>query len=136
MQISFPHPRRLPTDDEVEHCTFVAEYLDAEIDKIKLEISRLQKQIDVLKEKRLNHLSFISPIRCLPPELISEICLASVKVGISPLILNQICGRFREIVNSTSELWSRIHLTEVGNATYRSRRGSIFPEVNICYKKT
>jgi hypothetical protein len=105
MQIPNPHPRRLPTDDEVKHCTVVVEGLDAEI-------SRLQKQLDALKERRLNHLSFISPIRCLPPKLISEICLACVKMGVSPMTLNQVCGRFREIVNSTSELWSRIHLVD------------------------
>jgi hypothetical protein len=105
MEISNPHPRRLPTDDEVNHCLSVVKGLDAEI-------SRLQKQLDALKARRLNHLSFISPIRRLPPELISEICLACVKAGVSPMTLNQVCGRFREIVNGTGELWIRIRLMD------------------------
>jgi hypothetical protein len=122
MQIPNPHPRRLPTDDEVNHCLSVVKGLDAEI-------SQLQKQLDALKERRLNHLSFISPIRCLPPELISEICLACVKVGVSPMTLNQVCGRFREIVNSMGELWSRIRLKE-DEPNYWSIE-SRFSEVNI-----
>jgi hypothetical protein len=45
------------------------------------------------------------------------------------MTLNQVCGRFREIVNSTSELWSRIRLTEDG-PNYWSIE-SRFSEVNI-----
>jgi hypothetical protein len=125
MRIPNPHPRRLPTDDEVKHCKVFVEGLDVETDKIKMDISRLQKQLDALEEKRINYLSFISPIRCLPPELISDICLACVKAGMSPMTLNQVCGRFREIVNNTSELWSHICLTD------HAWIGSRFSGVNI-----
>jgi hypothetical protein len=127
MEIPVPHLRRLPTDDEVNHCRLVVKGLDEEI-------WRFQKQLHALKERRLNHLSFISPIRCLPPELISEICLACVKVGVSPMTLNQVCGRFREIVNSTSELWSRIRLMDDASNPWSIQ--SYSSEVDICLIKS
>ncbi|PVF91258.1 hypothetical protein CPB86DRAFT_366257 [Serendipita vermifera] len=109
MQISTPHPRRWPTDEEIKQCWSVAEGLDAEINKIKRTILSLQDQVEALeKEKKTNYLSFVSPIRCLSSELIIKICLACVEAGVSPQILNQICGRFSEIVNSTVwiEMWN------------------------------
>jgi hypothetical protein len=133
MQIPTPHLRRLPTGKEVEHCISVSGRLDVEIDKIKKKISRLQNQIDTLEAKKTNHLSFISPLRCLPPELISEICSASVSAGVSPLILNQICGRLREVVNDTGELWSRIYLTNGIRTEYGSGHKPSLPKVNTFY---
>ncbi|PVF91259.1 hypothetical protein CPB86DRAFT_830673 [Serendipita vermifera] len=112
MDISYPHPRRLPTDDEIKHCLSVIEDLNEGIALLREEISNIQIQLASLEESRVNHLSFISPIRCLPPELIGEICKICVETGTSPLVLNQVCGRFRDVVNDTSELWSRIHLTD------------------------
>jgi hypothetical protein len=112
MQIPNPHPRRLPTDEELKHCFSVVGDMDRQIAQIKERIEDLQMQLETLTATRMNHLSFISPIKRLPPELISEICETCVKAGISPLVLGQVCGRFREIVNRTGELWSRIHVTD------------------------
>ncbi|PVG04138.1 hypothetical protein CPB86DRAFT_868884 [Serendipita vermifera] len=96
MQISTPHPRRLPTEEEVKHCWSVIGRLDEEI----------------IQDIRVNHLSFMSPIRCLPSELIGEICKTCVDMGVNPLVLSHVCGRFHETVNDMSELWSRIHVTD------------------------
>jgi hypothetical protein len=112
MQIPNPHPRRVPTDEELKHCFSVVEDTDRQIAQIKEGIEDLQMQLKTLTATRMNLLSFISPIKRLPPELIGEICETCVKAGISPLVLGQVCGRLREIVNGTSELWSHIHVTD------------------------
>jgi hypothetical protein len=119
MQISTPHPRRLPTEEEVEHCLSVVQDLDEGILQIRESIEDLQIQLKALEDTRRNHLSFVTPIRCLPPELISEICKTCVEMGVSPLVLNQVCGRFRDIINDTSEFWSRIHVTDGKEVPYR-----------------
>jgi hypothetical protein len=112
MQISVPHPRRTPTNHEVEHCLTTVRNLDEQIAQIKENIEHLQKQLKDVEDTRMNHLSFMSAIRCLPPELIGQICKACIKMGTSPLVLNQVCGRFREIVNNTSEFWGCVYVTD------------------------
>jgi hypothetical protein len=135
MQISNPHPRRLPTDEELKHCVSVIGNIDGQIIQIKERIKDLQMQMEALKDNRMNHVSFISPIRCLPPKLLREICETCVEMGVNPLTLNQICGRFREIVNDTDEIWSRIRVTDGWPEVNRGTPPSCWDnmKVNLCH---
>ncbi|PVG04137.1 hypothetical protein CPB86DRAFT_792874 [Serendipita vermifera] len=109
--LSTPHPRRLPTEVETQHCLTVVDNLNAEMGNVQQQIEKLQKRMKSLEAQRLNHLSFMARIRCLPTDVVGEICKACVDAGISPFLLSQICGRFRDIVINMKVLWGRIHIT-------------------------
>jgi hypothetical protein len=125
--LSNPHPRRVPTEVEVQHCLTVVDNLDTEMGNLQKKIEKLQKKMKSLEYKKQNHLSFMARIRCLPIDVIGEICKACVDVGISPFLLARICGRFRDIVLNMKVLWSHIHVTP--GATLSTSHA--YPDVSI-----
>jgi hypothetical protein len=110
MELSTPHPRRVPTTIEIQHCVKAVGDLNAEIGNLKDQSEEIQQKLKTLECQRLNHLSFMGPLRCLPPEIITEVCKACIDAGISPFLLSRICGRFRDVVLNTKVLWSHIHV--------------------------
>ncbi|KAJ6504582.1 hypothetical protein C8R47DRAFT_151596 [Mycena vitilis] len=95
----------------------------ARIAEIKLEINRLQAELDSLTE------SLTFPILSLPVEITSQIfvhCLPDSARDVSPLdaplVLGRVCSVWRNIALSTPQLWTSWSLSIDGD--YSS---SLFP---------
>jgi hypothetical protein len=110
MELSTPHPRRVPTTIEIQHCVTTVGNLNAEIGDLQDQSEKVQRRLRTLERQRLNHLSFMSPLRCLPPEIIIEVCKACIDAGITPFLLSRICGRFCDVILNAKVLWSHIHV--------------------------
>lgn len=96
-----PHLRRIPTEQEVkENLKHIRELND--------KISDLKSQIAELETDRDTCTSFISPFRCLPPEILGDIALYALDGGDSPLQLAQVCSATREAVLGFKQLWNKI----------------------------
>ncbi|KIM75575.1 hypothetical protein PILCRDRAFT_670104 [Piloderma croceum F 1598] len=98
------------------------------------EMARLQGILDELARKRdalesytAMHLSLVAPVRSLPTEILSEIFLRlkdattlgeaikwnseSPRLNKTPLLLGNVCSRWRTVVLSTPSLWASFALT-------------------------
>jgi len=93
--------------------------LNSEIQHLKSTLSYLFAQREKLQGFVNSHRALISPVRRLPPEVLSEIfvhCLQDKErnptrsVGEAPLLLTLVCRRWREIALSTTRLWRCIHI--------------------------
>ncbi|KAF7340700.1 ABC protein [Mycena sanguinolenta] len=95
-------------------------HLDDEISKIQERLKQLEDERAALSSFRTRNKAILSPLRRMPPEVLSEIfswTLLSVHdlVGItsfdmaeSPWFLTQISSRWRAVSLSTPSLWSRV----------------------------
>lgn len=115
--LSFPHPRRCPTVAEVTFSKNLVYNLDQEIDEILKEVNVLQNQLQLLQDRlqplekrRDNHASYISSFRRLPVEIIEIIVHICLKGGVELVVMTQICGSIRDIVNGMSDIWSSVSL--------------------------
>jgi hypothetical protein len=106
----FPRLRSYPTPAEVLFHKNAIKSLEQDISNIEGEISKLQTRLRYLQQKKANHASYISPLRRLPPEILSEIVYLSLYNGIKLTTLTQICGAFRDVVVGMSDLWNEILL--------------------------
>ncbi|PVF94372.1 hypothetical protein CPB86DRAFT_818066 [Serendipita vermifera] len=97
-----PHPRRLPTPEEIIR-------IKDEVALLNSEIASLYTYLHELERDRDNKASFIAPIRRLPPEILGEIAMACLQVGVPPFTLGQVSSSMRNTVNSMKKLWSSIH---------------------------
>jgi hypothetical protein len=95
--LPFPHPRELPTGDDIRHSKTIIEQLDKKIEDIEQTIGRLQVQLQEVQQKRTNYASYISPLRRLPTEILSEIVTICLDDGRDILTVAGICGRLREV---------------------------------------
>ncbi|KAE9405008.1 hypothetical protein BT96DRAFT_779241, partial [Gymnopus androsaceus JB14] len=108
------------------------QYIELDMRNISSEILRLQSAILSLRTKReqleklrANASSLTAPIRRLPTEILSRIFLtlcsttssnfstSRLKRFISdapPFVLSTVCARWRDIVHSTSGMWSNLSL--------------------------
>ncbi|KAK1226495.1 hypothetical protein PQX77_010579 [Marasmius sp. AFHP31] len=93
--------------------------LNSEIQHLKSTLSYLFSQRDRLQSFVNSHSALISPVRRLPPEVLSEIfvhCLQDKdrnptrSLTEAPLLLTFVCRRWREIALSTTRLWRGIHI--------------------------
>jgi hypothetical protein len=103
MILSYPHPRCCPTRDEV-----IASKI--KIEEINEEISRLTKRIQDLHLERENHVSYISPLRRLPLDVLMEIICTCIDTGIRRDILGRICGTLRDAFIEMPTLWNKIRI--------------------------
>ncbi|PVG01785.1 hypothetical protein CPB86DRAFT_58080 [Serendipita vermifera] len=110
--IPFPHPRHSPTKAEILSSKTSIGSLEPEIESIQQKIKELQARLQPLQRKRNNHASYISPLRRLPPEILSSIIQICLVNGASLLTLTQICGTIRDVVHGMTTIWSKIALTE------------------------
>jgi hypothetical protein len=108
--LAYPHPRQPPTTTEISFNKKVICDIDQEIDSVKDQIKALQLRVLLLRKRRNNHTSYISPLRCLPREIISNIVHMCLEEYTSITTIMQICGTIRDVVNGMSDLWSRILL--------------------------
>jgi hypothetical protein len=106
--LPLPHPRTCPTRAEVFVHKNVLKSLEKDIFDTTNEINRLQAHLLYLQQRKANHTSYISPLRCLPTEILNEIVHKCLDNGIKLTTLTQICGTIRNIVVGTSTLWKDI----------------------------
>ncbi|EKM75403.1 hypothetical protein AGABI1DRAFT_46506, partial [Agaricus bisporus var. burnettii JB137-S8] len=96
------------------------------IDAVGIEIARLQDRLVLLCQKKRDTAKFIeahegllSPIRRLIPEILQEIfwlCLPVAHNSVlsaeeAPLLLGQVCHRWRQVAYSTPKLWCSLHIS-------------------------
>jgi hypothetical protein len=110
--LPFPHPRHCPTSAEVLFHKNIICDLDREIDAITERVIALQARIQILQKRRENRLSYISPLRRLPLEIIYNIIHICLDVDVKITVMTQICGTLRDIVHGMSDIWSRIVLDD------------------------
>lgn len=110
-------PQRDLVYDFIREIRHDIETIDKEISRAKAVVDDLLAKRKVLREIKRRHQAIVSPLRQLPHELLSEIfihCLPPFPTRISPsdapLLLEQICRRWRDIARSTPTLWSSICL--------------------------
>lgn len=105
-----PHPRRIPTAEEVRGILREVEELDGELKTLRGQILFLERRVSDLQDKRAKRVSFISPYRRLPQELLIKIATIYIDEGGSPHTLNRVSSSMREAVNSIKSLWGTIHI--------------------------
>lgn len=103
--------------------------IDSVVDSLQAEIEAIHMRMAVQQEKRraveariLQNRARISPMRFLPTEILQQIfkaCLPNDRYVIphilsAPLLLCQICRRWRDIAQATPELWSSIDVHDWG----------------------
>ncbi|CAG8753258.1 1597_t:CDS:2, partial [Acaulospora colombiana] len=139
VDLPLPHPHRPPTAEEVRFSKARIESLGQEIDDLELKITKfrdrgwiqdLQQQLDQgaaagtldskiekiqaevheLERKRANYISYVSPIRRLPTEILSQIIDLCLKDREDITKLAAICGRFRDVTLGMTRIWSNISL--------------------------
>jgi hypothetical protein len=118
---------RAPTEVELQLIRKSLNETHNQISLIDTEIARLQpfqKELQSTWKTLIDqetHLSnLISPLRRLPPELLSEVFIhrsAKFDSCPSPLVLSQVCRDWRKVALSTPALWSFLSLRD--RRTYR-----------------
>ncbi|KAJ7675222.1 hypothetical protein B0H17DRAFT_946181, partial [Mycena rosella] len=119
------HTNAVPSDLDCKRISDFVAGSRRESAELSDEISRMQKLIDELAEKRdaldgfiAAHMAMISPARRLPGDIVRDIfvaCLPSHRNPIiasdeSPLLLCQICSAWRRLALSTPRLWTSVHV--------------------------
>ncbi|KZP22093.1 hypothetical protein FIBSPDRAFT_687916, partial [Athelia psychrophila] len=80
--------------------------LDQDILRLENTLHELRRKRDEMKSFTLAHKTLVSPIRRVPPEIITEVFLHSADGNLgSPLLLASICSRWRSIALSSPQLW-------------------------------
>jgi hypothetical protein len=150
-EISYPVPRLLqlnepPTEVELQAIRDSLKETDDEISAIDAEIERLcaepetadmlRWQRKTLTRHRAVHAQLLSPLRRLPPELLSEIFTHTLCGHFSTVIelmhLSQICSRWRKVALSMPSLWSSLGVAYVD----RRDRGRMTEAVSICLSRS
>ncbi|KAJ7364916.1 hypothetical protein DFH08DRAFT_1073434 [Mycena albidolilacea] len=119
----------IPSDSEiVEIRTLLADPVD-ELARVEARIEELEIALSQLKELRASlktpidaHRALISPMRCIPQDVLLAIfssCLPSehnalIDPAEAPLVLGRICRHWRDVAYSTPILWSSIHIPCLG----------------------
>jgi hypothetical protein len=111
--LPFPHPRNCPTRAEVVLHKNEIEIIKKDMINIESKISRLRTRLRYLQQRKANHVSYIAPLRRLPPEILSEIVLMCLNNGVKLKKLMQVCGTLREVATGMSTLWNKILLLAV-----------------------
>ncbi|KAF7366672.1 F-box domain-containing protein [Mycena sanguinolenta] len=115
-----------PDDSELTFIHSVVSETSARLTRLDDEISKLQEKLKQLEDERATLLSYrtrnkaiLSPLRRMPPEVLSEIfswtllpTIDALGIGFhmaqSPWLLTRISSRWRAVCLSTTSLWSRI----------------------------
>lgn len=97
--------------------------LDVDIDRVQEVLKQLSRRRDEISEHIMNHSALLSPVRRIPDEVLGEIfiyCLprfekkgrqkSSFLHDQAPILLGQICSRWRTVALSTHVLWSFIRI--------------------------
>ncbi|KAF7296699.1 F-box domain-containing protein [Mycena chlorophos] len=126
---SYSRTNDAPTDGEVALLreTIVPDVahlasLDAQLDRLLLEIQRVQTERKTLLDRIQPYQTILSPIRRIPEDILREIfvacmpqdrnCVMSEKEA--PILLGRVCSSWRRLSQSIPYLWTRIHIVEPG----------------------
>jgi len=106
--------------------------LDVYIDRVQEVLKQLSRRRSEISEHIMNHSALLSPVRKIPDEVLGEIfiyCLpqfekkgrekSSFSRDQAPVLLGQICSRWRAVTLSTQALWSFIRI-DYGPVTVES----------------
>ncbi|THV07988.1 hypothetical protein K435DRAFT_709224 [Dendrothele bispora CBS 962.96] len=113
----------IPEDEDVNRIQRVCAELSQDLSRMNAQIERLRASLDAITQtrdalhSRFSSLkSITSPLRKFPVEVLQLIfinCLeqfSTISTTESPLVLTQICSRWRSIAIDTPELWTAIHI--------------------------
>ncbi|KAG0708328.1 hypothetical protein DFH29DRAFT_822132 [Suillus ampliporus] len=108
--------------EEILNIESMLNSLQAEIDAIHVRMSLQQEKRRDVQTRILANRALVSPVRFLPTEILQHIfkfCLPDDRYIIphiqsAPLLLCQICHRWRVIAQATPELWSSIDVHDWG----------------------
>ncbi|KAJ6526945.1 hypothetical protein DFH09DRAFT_1328277 [Mycena vulgaris] len=116
-----------PKEQEIIEITALLVQPTLRLERLQNEITEMQKAIDELKTERDSlagyvraHQALISPVRRLPPDILTEIFLACIpthrncvmSAREAPVILGRICSSWRATSLSAPRLWARLHVVE------------------------
>jgi hypothetical protein len=110
LDLSFPHPRHQPTRAEVLSCKTRIHVLEKCIEDLQNDNNQPKDRLCALQLRRRNYVSYISPLRCLPEEIIRKIVYLCLHKYVQLVTVMHICGTFRDNVINMSTLWSRIEV--------------------------
>ncbi|KAG2342534.1 hypothetical protein BDR05DRAFT_886105, partial [Suillus weaverae] len=99
--------------EELLNIDSVVDSLQAEIEAIHMRMAIQQEKRRAVEARILENRARISPVRFLPTEILQQIfksCLPNDRYVVphilsAPLLLCQICRRWRDIALATPELW-------------------------------
>ncbi|KAJ7364943.1 hypothetical protein DFH08DRAFT_766717 [Mycena albidolilacea] len=115
----------IPSDSEIAEIRALLAGPADELARVEARIEEMEIALCQLKELRASlktpidaHRALISPLRCIPRDLLLEIfssCLPSehnalIDPAEVPLLLGRICRHWRDVVHTTPTLWSSIHI--------------------------
>lgn len=108
--------------EELLNIDSVVDSLQAEIEAIHMRMAIQQEKRRAVETRILENKARISPARFLPTEILQQIfksCLPNDRYVVphimsAPLLLCQICRRWRNIALATPELWSSIDVHDWG----------------------
>jgi len=107
-----PHPRRLPTGQEIRDNQYRIWEINTQVDELTTKIDGLVQLRLTLQQEADNRKSFITSFRRLPAEILCAIAWQSWHhAEVSPTILNQVNATMREAVNGFKALWTEIRIT-------------------------
>jgi hypothetical protein len=130
INLSLPHLRQLPNREDIQHSKSIIDQLDRTIEDLEQNIKQLQTQIQEAQQKRAKYVSYISPLRRLPTEILSEIINICVGDGVDVTIMASICSRLREVILGMAGIWNNISLRRnVSDKTI----DRIFPSSRVSY---
>lgn len=106
-------------DEDIEACR-------ARIARAYAQICLLERQRDAVQHRVSIHRARLSPLRAVPDQVLQEIfqhCLPDTPYVVpdahsAPLVLTQVCRRWRAVAQGTSELWSSVALYDRGVWNY------------------
>ncbi|KAJ7845402.1 hypothetical protein B0H14DRAFT_976125 [Mycena olivaceomarginata] len=115
----------IPSDSEIVEIRALLVDPADELARVEAQIEQMEIALTQLKELRASlktpidaHRALISPMRCIPQDVLLAIfssCLPSehnalIDPAEAPLLLGRICRHWRDVTYSTPMLWSSIHI--------------------------
>ncbi|KAJ2916952.1 hypothetical protein MD484_g3454, partial [Candolleomyces efflorescens] len=117
----------IASDDEIPHIKALIHQkldvignIDKEIEGAKISLAALEAQRDANKTFVQKHQALITPIKRLPPDILTTVfltCLPAVELAEASLtcnhpavVISHVCRQWRQLALNTPMLWSRIRL--------------------------
>ncbi|KAF8214973.1 hypothetical protein K438DRAFT_1562116, partial [Mycena galopus ATCC 62051] len=119
------HTNYVPSEPEILEIRVLLMDPAEELARVEAQIKEMEIALDQLKEQRATlrvpidaHKALISPMRCIPQDILVEIFLACLPTehnacidsAEAPLVLGRICRHWRSVAYSTPMLWRSIHI--------------------------
>ncbi|KAF9269785.1 hypothetical protein L218DRAFT_850694, partial [Marasmius fiardii PR-910] len=107
-----------PTYQESKEIFALLEQSQANLERIQMQIKKLEIQRLQVQTFTAKHRALLSPIRRVPPDILGEIFFHSLPADslptrcahTSPILLSSICRSWRDVSFNTPRLWKAIHI--------------------------